>query len=94
MKSAGNEGPGSGIHLQKVTLTGSSGKGKKKGQLTNLRIFVVICLNVRLRDVIQELKQRRFLSGAHQPEVVFFAFFGSGFAQIFGADCLYIRKNT
>ena len=77
-------GPGSGVHLQKVTLTGSSGKGKKKkkGQLTNLRIFVVICLSVRLRDVIQELKQRRFLSGAHQPEVVFFAFFGSGFAQI------------
>ena len=93
MKSAGNEGPGSGIHLQKVTLTGSSGKGKKKGQLTNLRIFVVICLNVRLRDVIQELKQRRFLSGAHQPEVVFFAFFGSGFAQIF-AQIVFIYVKT
>ena len=45
---------------------------------------MVICLSVRLRDVIQELKRRRFLSGTHQPEVVFFAFFGSGFAQIFG----------
>lgn len=68
-------------------------KRQKKGQLTNLRIFVVICLSVRLRDVIQELKQRRFLSGAHQPEVVSFAFFGSGFAH-FGGNCLYKRKNT
>ena len=66
---------------------------KKKGRLTNLRIFVVICLSVRLRDVIQELKQRRFLSGAHQPEVVFFAFFGSGFAQIF-AQIVFIYVKT
>ena len=57
-------------------------KRKKKGQLINLRIFVMICLSVYVRDVIQELKQRLFLSGAHKPEVVFFAFFGTGFAQI------------
>ena len=68
-------------------------KEKNKGQLTNLQIFVVICLSVRLRDVIQELKQRRFLSGAHQPEVVFFAFFGSGFAQIF-AQIVFIYVKT
>ena len=53
----------------------------------------MICLSVRLRDVIQELKQRRFLSGAHQPEVVFFAFFGSGFAQIF-AQIVFIYVKT
>lgn len=68
-------------------------KEKNKGQLTNLQIFVVICLSVRLRDVIQELKQRRFLSGAHQPEVVFFAFFGSGFAHIF-AQIVFIYVKT
>ena len=53
----------------------------------------MICLSVRLRDVIQELKQRRFLTGAHQPGVVFFAFFGSAFAQIF-AQIVSINVKT
>ena len=53
----------------------------------------MICLSVRLRDVIQELKKRRFLSGAHQPEVVFFAFFGGGCAQIF-AQIVSINVKT
>lgn len=45
----------------------------------------MICLSVRLRHVIRELKQRRFQSGAGSGLFFFFfAFFGSGFAQIFG----------